>query len=393
MRLIQLLPEAHAGPPLDLHPLVTVVNGLTPAARERLINAVTALPRGGDPGCGGLVECHGVLFDLSPATLALLDLNGELDVLVRPSDIPGVVTPVGTVTSRLSAEQYLTVTPEGIEPDLDRARSRRRDAREALTVLREAAERARRELIEVTARRERAAAAADALASGGDESAGPDDEEPDDEQPDDDAAELDERIIELESDLARIDRGIAELAAIDTRPIQVLLDAIRDPAPVEYGPSERANELADEFLALQARVGEFEEAMEAEGRGPITAMRQLDEARDALHHAERVLAKPDLSEADVVELEAAHEAVLEAEKRVSGMRRKGAQRRLDEAVARQQTVLARVGFPTWSAYVMGASLLAIDPMQAPQGAPPSLAAGGRLRFRRHAPSCPTGRPV
>ena len=62
------------------------------------------------------------------------------------------------------------------------------------------------------------------------------------------------------------------------------------------------------------------------------------------------------------ELEAAHEAVLEAESKMSGMRKRGGQKRLDEALAAEQAVLDRVGFPTWSSYVMGAGLLAIDPV-------------------------------
>ena len=72
--------------------------------------------------------------------------------------------------------------------------------------------------------------------------------------------------------------------------------------------------------------------------------------------------KPNLSPDDVKELELAHEAVLEAESKSSGRLRRGGSKRLDEAAAAQQVILDRVGFPTWSAYVMGASLLGIDPM-------------------------------
>src|SRR5262249_50172674 len=85
-------------------------------------------------------------------------------------------------------------------------------------------------------------------------------------------------------------------------------------------------------------------------------------ARGELAAAERAMQKPNLSETDVAELEAAHEAVLDAESKASGRLRRGGSKKLDEAMATQQAILDRGGFPTWSAYVMGASLLGIDPM-------------------------------
>src|SRR5206468_3970590 len=54
--------------------------------------------------------------------------------------------------------------------------------------------------------------------------------------------------------------------------------------------------------------------------------------------------------------------VLEAEAGMSGPRRRGGQKRFEDAQAAEQAVLDRVGFPTWSSYVMGAGLLSIDPM-------------------------------
>ena len=72
--------------------------------------------------------------------------------------------------------------------------------------------------------------------------------------------------------------------------------------------------------------------------------------------------KPNLSPEDVTELEAAHAEVLEAESKMSGLRKRGGQKRFDDAQAAEQRILDRVGFPTWSAYIMGAGLLGIDPL-------------------------------
>ena len=93
-------------------------------------------------------------------------------------------------------------------------------------------------------------------------------------------------ITQLRSDLERIERGLQQLSAIDTRPIQVLLDAIASPDSVDFVPSERANQLADEFVRLQAAVAELQSRLEVEGRDPASANAQLDAARAELALAE-----------------------------------------------------------------------------------------------------------
>lgn len=380
MRLLQIAGGGNDQAVLDFHPMITVVTGLSPAARDRLVRAITALPSGSDPGVGGLVEAHGVLMDLAPDTLALLGLHADLDVLVRPHDLPGsapldavpVASPEPEVVerqfSRADVQAFIDETPAGEYEELDHARARRADAQAALTVFQEAVANARREYERVLAEQRMAQATLDAaMASptprlrlvtgeGADEGpAGPSAEDIRRQR-----SELQDRIADLEDQLARIARGLEELTSIDTRPLQVLLDAIRNPQPIEYVPSERAHELADEFVTLQGRVNELEAALEAEGQGSATALRQLEAARAELAAAEKAMAKPELTREDIDELEAAHEAVLEAEKKATGAFKRGGQRRLEEARQRERTVLDRVGFPTWSSYVMGASLLAID---------------------------------
>jgi len=351
MRLIQLQLDDDA---LDLHPMMTVITGLDTAARARVIAAVSAIPQAGDPGTGGLVESQGVLFDLSVETLELLGLDAELDPVVRASDLPGG-SHGGGLMPRLTGEQFLAAAPEGRFPELDTARNRQRSSRETLSILRESAERTRREHADVAAKARRAEGALAAALGGG--SAG-----------DDlsivpvDRDELIERIAELEERQARIDQGIAELTALDTRPTEVLLEAIRNPAPVELVPSDRATELADEFAGLQRQVDDLEQTMESEGRGTAGALQRLESARAELAASERSLQKPNLSPDDVTELEAAHAEVLDAESKMSGIRKRGGQKRFDEAMAAEQRILDRVGFPTWSSYIMGAGLLGIDPL-------------------------------
>jgi hypothetical protein len=367
MRLLQLNPDGTEESALDLHPIITVINGLGVGGRDAVIRAVTAIARGQNPGIGGLVEAHGVMLDLTPETLALLDLGADLDVLVRSDDIP-IGSPVQNAPAmgRVSAEQFLRTAPPGRYPVLDEARRGQADAAEALAVLSDAAERARNEhgqavrhLERALAELEQATAASDATRSVVFESEdlGPMNEQ----ELSAHRTDLVGQIEQLRSDLDRIERGLLELSAIDTRPIQVLLDAIAKPDEVEYVPSERAHELADEFVRLQAAAAELEHRLKVEGRDPASAEQRLEAARAELQQAERGIAKPDLSADDVAELEAVHEEVLEAERRASGRFNRGGKRNLEEAAAKQQAVLDRVGFPTWSAYVMGAGLLAIDP--------------------------------
>ncbi|MFP5254300.1 MAG: hypothetical protein ACLGI8_00435 [Acidimicrobiia bacterium] len=86
MRLLQLATgRDHL---LDLHPQMSVIRSLDPEARGQLVAAVVGLARHECIGTG-LLEAHGVLFDLDPALLRLLDGPAEVDPVVRPIDLPG----------------------------------------------------------------------------------------------------------------------------------------------------------------------------------------------------------------------------------------------------------------------------------------------------------------
>lgn len=113
---------------IELHPFVTVVRGLTPEARARLLDVLAALPQGTTP-VGGLIEAHGVLLDLAPATLELLDLHEPLDVVVRAADLPGPVgssRPAGLDAARAAvahAEAALSAAQVQVAAAVDRRRA------------------------------------------------------------------------------------------------------------------------------------------------------------------------------------------------------------------------------------------------------------------------------
>jgi hypothetical protein len=374
MRLLQIDPNGSETTALDFHPMITVVTGLTPSGRELVLRVARSLGAGEDPGLGGLVEAHGVLLDLNRETLELLDLDAHTVPLVSESDLPPGPTldadgnPDVThaqlerleTRSHDAVETFIAEAPFGVNADLDDARQRRDDSRQALEILREAATKAHIEYDKVVTAKKLAEAE---LAAAREENAPKlrvvDDE---DAEPKIDAEEItrrrDElasRIEDLEVEAANAGRGLDELSAIDVRPLQVLLDAIRNPPPAEMVPSERGQELADEVVELERNVAELEKELDRRGLASGPALKQLETARAELVAAENTMKRPELTDADVAELEAAHEEVFEAQKK-----KRGSQKRVEEAMARQQAILDRVGFPTWTAYVMGAGLLAID---------------------------------
>ena len=86
-------------------------------------------------------------------------------VVVRADELPGG-SGAGGLIPRLTAEQFLAAAPEGRFPELDAARTRQRSSRETLAILRESAERTRREHAEVAAKARRLEAALTTATSG-----------------------------------------------------------------------------------------------------------------------------------------------------------------------------------------------------------------------------------
>ena len=105
MRLLQL--ATGPGEMIDLHPHVTVVTGLDAAGRQLLADAVTGLASGRAVRAEGLLEAHGVLFDLGPAELAMLDIDAaDVAPVVTADDLPTLHHAPPT-PERTAAEQAL----------------------------------------------------------------------------------------------------------------------------------------------------------------------------------------------------------------------------------------------------------------------------------------------
>ena len=101
MRLLQLQLDGAESDALDFHPMMTVVSGLDAGHAERGSSRPCApLPAATDPGVAGLIESHGVLFDLTVENLQLMGLGLDLDPLIRRSRPAGRRRPAATTPPR-----------------------------------------------------------------------------------------------------------------------------------------------------------------------------------------------------------------------------------------------------------------------------------------------------
>lgn len=460
MRLLQLA----TGPDelLDLHPNLTVVVGLDDATHASLVQAVSGLARAAAP-TEGLLEAHGVLFDLDEALLRVLEIDGhDLDPVVHPGDFPTGPVSVdarelraleqdfAALLKRISAQAERQSAARGAlaaaEQALDAAHRARRDAEagasgqleevdrlsrrldalaaerhrleEELEPVRAAEDSAaldRRAVQErtagvreardaATARRRALEAELDALAASLDpaalagldearaavdaattrpngsdpqpgggptatatvEAAAPGvDAEADGERGSDHDDESDDaRVARLEARAQALDDLLLVLQPIDSDAVAQALAVLEGDDVTDLVPSEEAARLADELDAVTAELGPATDDPAATGMSVADARARLDDARQALLEAEQAIRNPRLDREEVDRLEDIHAELLDAadraDRRLAGDR---ARRRVEELRAAEQEVLDRLGFASYSEYMMGSSLLHVDPVK------------------------------
>lgn len=378
MRLLRL-DGGEQGPTLDLHPFFTVVRGLTGSRREQVLSALRALPAGHDPGLRGLLEAHGVLLDLDRDTLDLLDLRAtDLDVVVRHADLPlpgnaapapepvapaappRTVAPGELEEARRRAEDA-NETYAGLRDTLDRLHDERQRASDDVAKASSALEAARSELdpfaagavdqaVQELTTLERELAVRDGLqsADGPTAASGAATGEP--------GADAATDLARLEARRLELARALEALAGIDVGPVVDALAVLRSAEGVELVPHPDAIAMADALAAGQAALEQFDAQLEAQGLGPMSVRRKIDNLRLQVARLDQE-ARPKIASAeDTTALEEAHDAVVEAEERAKGrLAGRGAQRKLEEAKAAEQEVLDRMGFASYTSYSMSAA--------------------------------------
>ncbi len=358
MRLVQLAGPS-GGPPLSFHPAITVVGGLDDACRARLLDALRALPVGGDPGWEGLIEAHGVVLDLDQESLRLLGLQHEVDVVVGPGDLPGEADEIdreqparpAVINGPEQKVEGLRLSHDILAHGVAALKRTRIEFEEARLQAVEALEEARADLdpFATTAFEQ----AAGQLRRTEADAAAPSPDQP-----------TVESLAALEVERERLAAELEELEDVDIGPV---LDALHRTERVEPTPEGRdvaaVRLLAEELAAAERAVAELDDRRREEGRDPADLLRRIEQARIQLERLEAAAAPRKIDPADVAELERVHDTVLDADSKVSSSRVGGraARQRLDEVVAVEQAILDRMGFPTYSSFALAQSAPGPDP--------------------------------
>jgi hypothetical protein len=172
------------------------------------------------------------------------------------------------------------------------------------------------------------------------------------------SAGVEHSIDEVNAERLRLEAELLALETPDPLPVRLALADMSSDRRGTLVPSPEAIELAERWAILEvdiARLGaDVDDEVDNVDRR-AAARRRLVEAETELTRLEAAVRGPLLDPHDVSELERIHEEVLEAreatEKRFGGAK---AQQRLDELVAAEQEVLARLGFVTWADFRLGA---------------------------------------
>jgi predicted nucleic acid-binding Zn-ribbon protein len=364
MRLVRF-EDPIDGVAVDLHPLLTVVTGAHHGARERLLAAVAALPRGTDPGASGSVEVHGVMLDLNLESLGLLELHDDLDVVVRAGDLP---THAVSDDSLADTNGAAVSRAQVLRAELAEARAAYDEALAAVEEAEALRADLRRQLAAATDQRRwlqseiEGAHPALSPTAEAELHAARDDLAVLRQRSEDAAVAVAAQRAELEDELARAvdrvddhQREMARLAVDRTPRIRTAIDELTTALDPELVPSNDAIALADELDVLDDRLAMLE-SRAATGRAQVQELTaRRDAAYDAFVAAEAALRSPDLDTAAVSELEGIHDEIFELDGRIAKLSAGRLRRRMLELRDRESELLGQLGFESWSSYVMGMS--------------------------------------
>ena len=353
MRLLEL---RSPGVTVELDPRLAVVHA-SASARRALVDALTGAFRGGN-GTAGFVEVHGIILDLDRETLRLLDLDDNVEMVLGAEDVPAEAVGLAGRQRRTAGDAALK------QRELADARNGQVDAAaEVLAAVEVALRNASEERDAMAARLTDTEHALDeAVAS----------------------REAAERAVESASDaVAEVERSAEDDVALNDEGRDDLVDEL---AVLGDGDGLFENDELSQLYSPE-RTAEFDEyeaaarhaADEASAQAALDALHAAEsrvvEARDEVEWAARAANPARLDPAQRAELEAAHEAMLDAEERAE--RRfggAGARRKFDEAKSFERAVLDRLGLDSYSDFLLRSSMGSSDP-------------SAELRLEIAAPSC------
>jgi hypothetical protein len=352
------------GVSVDLHPLLTVVSGWSPAARVRFLQIMGALTTGGPLTVTGELEVHGVRLSLSQATLELLELTADLSVVLRAAEVPGGGPRPGP-----------EIDDTALRPELERSIEAEQLASRQVAAAHAAIHEAERALADVVNRRASVALRLDQALSSVDTLAESNLRAATAELADLQRRANDQALLARAARRAELQRRLSDLGVEEDSARQTLerlpltadggtisaalnhLLAVVDSAPVR---NDAALALADELEAALRAVS-TDRHRASGGRSQLLELTaRRDAAYDAMVAAEKLLRSPHLDPALVEELERTHDEIFELEGRTSRLSAARLRRRVTELIDRERRLLAEFGFDTWASYVMGVSSVAAE---------------------------------
>ena len=375
MRLVRIDGLTPGGRGLDLHPRLSVLVGAPPEARALLGSVFTALVDGTVPPTGGQLEVHGIRMDLDRVTLELLDVRAPVDPFLD-LDAPDVLRPGsrGTRGPDVSVTPVTPVTPvapqapaaappvpvadptpdpadpargakEIAERDLLDLRLELRSVGGELTVLARRMDETRTDLDSFArATLNVALEQVDAVES---RLAGASAERNDWEiAVRERRAALVVRLEELRADHARLKSVDPSAVRVAGERLAQLLDPPTEPDPAALELAARLDDLVRSAEELESRRLAAEGLLAESERRLADALAEADEAQDSYR-------SPSADPTAVLRLERVRDEIYELEERGGRLAAVRSKRRIDELRAEEAELLDRLGFDTYSSYVMG----------------------------------------
>lgn len=337
--------------PLRLHPRLTLVRGLDPAARVALVGFLHSVATGDTFGWEGTVEVHGVQMSLASA----LDVAGhtsdaaqiiEASTLIDAARADGVSGTDEAIahSESLAACEQLEAEVTALADELSGAGTLRSDMTSRLSsaVARLDPDTSRR-LDRADGELGRAARLAD---------------RPD---PWTGMAEPEARVTSLESFIESLDAQLADLPSGDRAALAAALGTARVSVSVGEVPCPESGALVEAWMSLHQRLGGLESRIEATGGGTEAVAARLDAARSAARAAENAAVPRSVQAEETSRLEELHDRVLEMEAKAGRSIRRGtARKEFEEAQRDLNEALDDIGYPTWAAFRMGNGLASVS---------------------------------
>lgn len=352
MRFVELRPAPDRGS-FRLHPRITWLRGLDPAARVTIVGMVHDVALGEIPDWTGIAEVDGAEAPLAEL-VARLGETADSALIIDAASLPEPgEAPIAPSAQRSDLD--------AAQQKLDELDTRIRDIAEELA----ASGNVRSQMVahlrsskgqvdpDASTRLDRADGQLVRTARRADR--------PD---PWTGMQDVPTRIEELGATIVELDEMLEGLPTGD-RPALAAAAATARSAIVRgsgaTAPSPEAAALAQAWISLHQRLRGLESRMEAAGGGTEVVAARLDEARRAARAAEDAAVPRKVTEDEVAELEVLHEAMIDAEGRVGkGVRRTASRAAFDIAEKELQDALEPLGYPTWAAFRMGNGMAAVS---------------------------------